>query len=181
MQPGLSKRPADPAASRRRETKNDPQLPEPVNASAMNTVSVQFPGSPPDVFFFPQFRLMAWHPGGVLDDARADSIVDFLESHEKYEGSCFNRYINMTGLTRIQIGLDHVVRLARRRRALYRGQKVRSAVYAVRLIGVHVARMYEELMEGSRIEARAFRELSVVADWLEVPIEVLQTPPSARE
>src|ERR1043165_5703429 len=84
--------------------------------------------------FHPEWHLVTWFPDGVLDNERADRVVDFLESEEKIERAHFHRYTDMTGYTRVQLELDHIVRLARRRQAGYRGPAVKSAIYAVRLI-----------------------------------------------
>lgn len=89
--------------------------------------------------------------------------MDFLELAEK--GQSFHRYTDLTGHSRIEIGLDHVVRIARRR-LRYRGPRVKSAFYAVRLISLSVASMYAELMAGSRIEVGVFRDRAAAADWL---------------
>jgi hypothetical protein len=102
-------------------------------------------------------------------------VVEFLESAEKLEGKPFDRYTDMTGYNRIEIGLDHIVRLARRRNN-YKGPSVRSAFHAVRLLSLTIARMYEELMCGSRIQVCTFRDRSAAADWLGVPVAVLQPP-----
>jgi hypothetical protein len=112
----------------------------------------------------------------VLTDERADAMVDFLESEEQIEGAHFHRFTDMTGYTRIQISLDHVVRLARRRRHGYKGPPVKSAFYAVRLIGLSIARMYEELMSDSRIQVCTFRDRVAAADWLGVPPAILHPP-----
>ena len=84
----------------------------------------------------------------------------------------------MSGYTQIDIGLDHIIRLARRRRKDYRGAPVRSAFYAVRLLSVGIARMYEELMCGSKIQVCTFRDRSEAASWLGVPGEILVPPKS---
>ena len=68
------------------------------------------------------------------------------------------------------------MRLARRRQGAYHGLPIKSAFYAVRLIGISIAKMYEELMEGSLIEMRTFRERSATADWLGVPEDLLREP-----
>jgi len=101
--------------------------------------------------------------------------VEFIELAEKFERRSFNRYIDMSGFSRIQIGLDHVVRIARRRQR-YKGSPVKSAIFAVRLISVNVARMYQELMNGSHIEVGVFRDRAVAAEWLGVPATILQPP-----
>lgn len=122
------------------------------------------------------WKLVTWFPTGVLDNDRADQVVDFLESEEEIESACFHRYTDMSGYTRIQIGLDHIVRLARRRKKGYKGPPVKSAFFAVRLISLSVARMYEELMIGSEIRVRTFRDRAAAADWLGVPQQILQPP-----
>jgi hypothetical protein len=130
----------------------------------------------PHARFHDNQRLLTWFPTGALTNERADQIVDFLELQEPFTKTPFNRFTDMTGYTRIQIGLDHVVRIARRRRHSYKGQPVKSAFFAQRLISISIARMYEELMDGSNIHVRTFRDRKAVAEWLEVPFEILQRP-----
>jgi hypothetical protein len=119
--------------------------------------------------------LVTWFPDGVFDDEHADRAVEFIELAEKLEKRSFNRYIDLSGYSRIQISLDHVVRIARRRHS-YKGPPVKSAIFAVRLISVSVARMYQELMDGSHIEVGVFRDRTVAAEWLGVPASILQPP-----
>jgi hypothetical protein len=119
--------------------------------------------------------LVTWFPEGVLDNDRADWAAEFIELAEKLESRVFNRYIDMSGYSRIQISLDHVVRIARRRHS-YEGPPVKSAFFAVPPTSVSVARMYQELMKGSHIEVRVFRDRAVAAEWLDVPTAILQPP-----
>lgn len=139
-----------------------------------NALQERIPGS----VFHPEHRLITWFPEGVLTNERADELVEFLELAEKHEGKPFNRYTDMTGYTRIDLGLDHIIRLARRRRKEYKGAPVRSAFYAVRLLSVGIARMYEELMCGSKIQVCTFRDRSEAATWLGVPGKLLHPPKS---
>lgn len=78
----------------------------------------------PSVRFYAEVRLICWFPTGVLDDERADQLLDFIEARELHCETGFNRYLDMSGYDRLQISLDHVVRLARRRRAKYHGPTV---------------------------------------------------------
>lgn len=123
--------------------------------------------------FHPEAHLFAWFPTGILDNERADQVFDFIEEQEAESREPFHRFTDMSGYTRIQIGLDHVVRLARRRKRSYKGLPIKSAFFAVRLISVSIARMYEELMEGSLIEVRTFRSRADAAVWLGVPEALL--------
>ena len=127
----------------------------------------------PHARFHPEAHLLTWFPSGSLTNERADEVIDFIEAEEAGFGEPFHRFTDMSGYTRIQIGLDHVVRLARRRKRGYKGLPIKSAFYAVRLISVSIARMYEELMAGSLIEVRTFRDRGDVADWLGVPEALL--------
>jgi hypothetical protein len=127
----------------------------------------------PYACFHPDWRLLTWYPTGVLDNERADQVIEFLEWAEKSDGMPFSRYTDMTGYSHIQIDLDHIVRLARRRRR-YRGPKIKSAFYATRLISLAIARMYQELMVGSHIEVCIFRDRAAAAAWMGVPESVLR-------
>jgi hypothetical protein len=148
------------------------EVQEPESRAAMPKHRCTTCASYPDARYYPDLRLMTWHPAGVLTDAAADQAVEFVDNREKMDGEVFDRYLDVTGYTEIQLGLDHIVWLARQRRR-YRGKSVRTAFYALRVIGVKIAKMYEELMQGSHIEVRTFRDRSIAADWLGVPMEVL--------
>ena len=130
----------------------------------------------PHARFHADWQLVTWHPLGVLTEEQADRMVEFLETQEPIAGHPFNRFTDMSGYTRIQMSLDHVVRLARRRQQAYRGAPVKSAFYAVRIISLTIARMYEELMRGSWIEVRTFQNCAAAAKWLGVPPAILQPP-----
>jgi len=41
------------------------------------------------------------------------------------------------------------------------------------LVTLAIARLYESLMEGTLIEARAFSDLARAAEWLAIPVDVL--------
>jgi hypothetical protein len=130
----------------------------------------------PNAHYYAEWQLVTWFPIGVLDNETADHIASFLEFEEQIEGAHFNRYTDMTGHTRFEIELDHIVRLTRRRKAEYKGPPVKSALYVVKAAGLGIARMYEELMKGSQIELRVFRIREEAAEWLGVPIDILQPP-----
>ena len=128
--------------------------------------------------YLADWNLVTWHPTGVLDNDRADRVVEFLEHEEMPGVTAFNRFTDMNGYSRIKISLDHIVRIARRRRS-YSGPPVKSAFFATRTVSVLIARMYEELMDGSLIEVSTFRDLSTAADWLGVPVDILHPPPES--
>jgi hypothetical protein len=51
---------------------------------------------------------------------------------------------------------------------------VKSAFFCDKFVGFGMARMYEALMEGSSIDARAFRDRAEAAAFLGVPQQVLE-------
>ena len=132
----------------------------------------------PAAQYHPKHQLLTWRPEGVLDDELADRVIDFLEFEEASDEGPFHRYSDLSRLTRVQLSLDHVFTLAKRRTRAYRGPRVKSAFYAIRLITLTIAKMYEELMAKSRIEVRVFRDRAAAASWLEVPAKVLAAPPA---
>ena len=133
----------------------------------------------PGTQYHPGCRVVTWHPRGILDDLLADRIVGFIETEERIVGKPFHRFTDLSGLERINVGLDHVFEIAQRRKKSYRGVPVKSAFYAMRLIGLSIAQMYQELMQGSAIEVGVFRDRAAAAKWLGVPVEILDPPPAA--
>lgn len=125
--------------------------------------------------FHAEERLLTWHPVGVFDENTADHILEYLELAEKFEGEPFHRYTDLTRISEIEIGLGHVVRLARRRRS-YKGPPVKSAIQASSIVSLTIAHMYAELLEGSRIQVCIFRARATAAEWLGVPKKLLQPP-----
>src|SRR3954470_4591800 len=73
----------------------------------------------------PEARLLTWHPTGVLNDAMADAIVDFIETKEPDEALYFNRYTDFGGLSSLHLRSGHVFRIAKRRRGV--AEPIKSA------------------------------------------------------
>ncbi|HMG06819.1 MAG TPA: hypothetical protein VK581_15280 [Chthoniobacterales bacterium] len=130
---------------------------------------------PPHLRYYPVYRLAAWQPHGVLSDLLLDEIAAWILGTEKVARLPFNRFIDLSQLTLIRLTINHIFTVAGERRAKYAGQTpVKSAFFCDKVVGFGVARMYEALMAGSFIRARAFRKRAAAAAWLEVPVEVLE-------
>jgi len=119
-----------------------------------------------------EWKLLTWHPRGVLDDALADEIIGVVESEERSAEEPFHRYTDFCGLTEVRLKIGHVFQIAEARREVT--EPVKSAIFAETTVGFGIARMYEALMEGATIQVRAFRKRAAAAEWLGVPVEVLQ-------
>jgi hypothetical protein len=86
----------------------------------------------------------------VLNEAFADQVIEFIEMEELIQEAPFDRYADLSGLTHIRIGIDHVIHTARRRRNVK--QPVKMALFANNPIIFSVAHSYELLMSDAMIE-----------------------------
>jgi hypothetical protein len=128
----------------------------------------------PRTWFHPRWHLLTWYPRGVLNGAFADQVIEFIEMEESIQEAPFDRYADLSGLTHIRIGIDHLIHTARRRRKVK--QPAKSALFADNSMTFGVAHSYELLMCDAMIEVRAFKERRAVAHWLEVPLKTLECP-----
>jgi hypothetical protein len=126
----------------------------------------------PRTWYHARWRLLTWYPRGVLNEAFADQVIEFIEMEERIQEAPFDRYADLSGLTHIRIGIDHIIHTARRRRKVK--QPAKSALFADNPFGV--AHSYELLMSDAMIEVRAFKERTAAAQWLEVPLKTLECP-----
>ncbi len=110
----------------------------------------------------------------MLNEAFADQVIEFIEMEERIQEAPFDRYADLSGLTQIRIGIDHIIHTARRRRKVK--QPAKSAFFANNPVTFGVAHSYELLMSDAMIEVRAFNEHSAAAQWLEVPLKTLECP-----
>ena len=125
----------------------------------------------PHTWYFPKWHLVTWHPRGVLDDALADQIVAFIELEERIQAAPFDRYVDLSGLTHVQLYAGHVFDIAKRRRRSM--DQVKSAFWTDKIVTTSLAYMFETFMARAPIKVRSFRKQEDAAEWLEVPIETL--------
>jgi hypothetical protein len=128
----------------------------------------------PHTRYHSHWRTLTWHPRGVLDGVLADQVMAFVESTEAIVDVPFHRFTDFTGLVEIRLKVDHVFQLRERRRQGYAGQPVKSAFFSDRVVGYGIARMFEELMRDASIYVRAFQNRAAAAQWLAVPVEILE-------
>jgi hypothetical protein len=128
----------------------------------------------PRTWYHPKWRLLTWFPRGVLNEAFADQVIEFIQMEESSQEAPFDRYADLSGLTHIRLGIEHIIHSARRRRKVK--QPVKMALFANNPISFGVAHSYELLMYDAMIEVRAFKKRTGAAEWLEVPIKTLECP-----
>ena len=128
----------------------------------------------PRNWYYPKFRLATWHLVGVLTDAVADQIIEFVEMQEHDQDELFDRYTDFSGLTKIRLKVNHMFEIARRRRSAR--EPVNSAFFADQPVTFSIAKMYEGLMERAMITVRVFGKREAAAEWLGVPLKILYPP-----
>jgi hypothetical protein len=128
----------------------------------------------PRTWYHSKWKLLTWYPRGILNEAFADQVIEFIEMEESIQEAPFDRYADLSELTHIRIGIDHLIHTARRRRKVK--QPAKSALFADNPMTFGVAHSYELLMSDAMIEVRAFKERRAAAQWLEVPLKTLECP-----
>jgi hypothetical protein len=129
---------------------------------------------PAHVRAYPAHDLVAWQPQGVLDDCLLDEIGEWICDIEK-AWPPMRRFVDFSRLTEVAVRTSHIFRFARKRAEQFPGvAPVKSALFSEDWIGFGIACMYEGLMKGTPIEARAFHDRTKAAVWLDVPAEVLK-------
>jgi hypothetical protein len=132
----------------------------------------------PGALYYPKFHLMTWHPMGIFDAALADKLREFIEWEEHVQDVPFDRYTDLSGITKVRVSLQRLSEAACRRRRV--SQSVNSAIFADKKYSYLIAQIYESLMEEAvAITVRAFRERELAAQWLGVPVAILR-PPAKR-
>jgi len=134
--------------------------------------SRKIPG-PVHLRHYPDYHLVAWQPRGVLNDRKLDQIADWLFEIEK-TSLTFIRFIDFSRLTTVAVRTRHVFKISERRLREYIGTTpIRTALFCNLWVGFGIALLYERLMKGTPIEARAFRDHTAAAAWLSVPADIL--------
>src|SRR5882724_133394 len=57
----------------------------------------------PRTSYHPRWRLLTWYPRGMLNEAFADQVIEFIEMEERIQEAPFDRYADLSGLTHIRI------------------------------------------------------------------------------
>ena len=125
----------------------------------------------PRYWYYPKFRLATCYPVGVLTDAVADQIIEFVEMEEHDQDELFDRSTDFSGLTKIRLKVKHMFEIVRRRRSAR--EPVNSAFFADQPVTLSIAKMYEGLMERAMITVRVFEKRETAAEWLGVPLQIL--------
>lgn len=131
---------------------------------------------PPDVKFHAAYRLLTWHPQGVLDSDMLNAIIAFIEYKEQDMEEPFNRFTDLSHVTAIDLDFEFVVRASMHRRKAYAGNKpVKSAIYSTTSNSTHLSKVHSILNKYTPLEVAVFSDLASSAEWLGVQQEILLT------
>ena len=130
---------------------------------------------PPDVEFHEDVRLLVYRPRGLIDEAAVNKIIAVIEEIETASQEPFNRFSDASEAHEVDLNFRYVIEVSLHRRQAHTGRvPVKSAILATDSTIVHYARLLILLTEGSTIKVRVFGDREEAAQWLGVPVELLQ-------
>lgn len=130
---------------------------------------------PPDVEFKEDVRLLIYRPRGLIDEAAVNKIVAVIEEIEAASRKPFNRFSDASEAHEVELNFRYVIEVSLHRRQAHAGRvPVKSAILATDFTIVHYARLLVMLTEGSSIKVRVFADRKEAAQWLGVPVELLE-------
>jgi len=85
----------------------------------------------------------------------------------------FNRFADLSDLLGISIQTSGLKQVAQQRE-LYSGTQVKFAMLARNPVSFGVSRMYQSIREGKGVDIEVFANVESCANWLDVPISILE-------
>lgn len=131
---------------------------------------------PSDVGFDEEAHLLIWRPRGAINEAAVNKIINLLGEMEASSGQPFNRFSDTSAAEAVDLNFRYIFHVSLFRRLSYRGQPVKSAILATTETHLHYSKLHALLTQGSPIKVRIFQELEPIANWLNVPIDLLRAP-----
>lgn|SRR5574341_1926436 len=113
--------------------------------------------------------LMVGRLKGTFDRNLALRLLEFVEIKEVENETGFHRFTDLTGITRIQLGLGTVEAIAARRSAFNPNRiRVKSAFLVGNPLTYAIVGLYGALLKSPRLRIRAFHKIQDAAHWLGV-------------
>lgn len=132
---------------------------------------------PAHVLFRKELSLILWKPHGILNQARVNEIVAFVETAERRASKPFNRFTDMSALDMVDLNFKFVFHIALGRRlSAARKPAVKSAFYVTSPGTEHYAKLHAMLTDYSPLDVSLFTDRASAAEWLGVPEEALVIP-----
>jgi hypothetical protein len=127
------------------------------------------------VQFHAEQRLLVWRPRGLLDEKVVGDAVAALNQLEMELHEPFNRFIDLAGVSAVDINYEYVFTVALYRRFAYENRApIKSAILATDPTLVDYGRLHALVTRGSSIDVRVFPDdRPAVAQWLDAPVELI--------
>lgn len=133
------------------------------------------------VYFDREHQLVICRPVGTLSAQDTGELLYFLRGVEGSEPGPFNRLLDLSLVTEIELRSAAIYEYARARREdTHHFQRFRSAVIAPTPETEVAAEIYATLMESSTIEVRIFGDTEAAANWLGVSEEAVRVESQRR-
>jgi hypothetical protein len=132
---------------------------------------------PAHVLFRKDLSLILWKPHGILDQARVNQIVAFVETAEKRASKPFDRFTDLSALDVVDLNFKFVFHIALHRRLSAAPKPaVKSAFYVTSPASTHYIKLHAMLTDYSPLDVSLFTDRAEAAKWLDVPEEALVLP-----
>ena len=130
---------------------------------------------PPELRFHEEKRLLIYRPCGLLNEAAINEVLSALEDLETALKEPFNRFLDTLATDEVELNFKYITRISLHRRLSYTGRPaVKSAILATDSTIIHYGQLHAVLTQGSPINVRIFQDREKAAQWLGVPIGLLQ-------
>src|SRR5215831_14033249 len=127
---------------------------------------------PPDIEFHEDIRLLIYRPGGLMNEASVNKIVDVIENLETRLKEPFNRFFDTLGHDEVELNFRYVIQISIHRVFFYGDRPpVKSAILATDSTIIHYCQLHAIITQDSPINVRIFREREDAGRWLGVPVE----------
>jgi len=129
-----------------------------------------------DVEFLEDAHLLIYRPRGVLNEATVNQIIHVIGELEASTEEPFNRFLDTLETDEVELNFRYMIQVSLYRRLTYDGRPpIKSAILATDSTIIHYARLHALLTQGSPINVHVFQERAEAADWLGVPVELLES------
>jgi hypothetical protein len=136
---------------------------------------------PAEIEFHQDIRLLVYRPRGLIDKAETNKVISVIEEIEAASQEPFNRFSDTSETHEVELNFQYVIQASLHRRLLHKGRApVKSAILATDSTLIHYARLLALLTQGSSIKVQVFQDRKAAAQWLGVPLVLLEAKPRPR-
>ena len=123
-----------------------------------------------------QHGLAICRPTGALDENFSAQLLRFLLALEEFSTEPFDRLLDLTHVTQVSLNSAAVRSYAAARlEATAQLAPFRTAIIALDGPAKSTADLYSALVKDSNIQVVVFRDVPSAAQWLDVPMEIINS------